>query len=87
MGGQNPSSAEAFAEAMEMNETLTHLNIAYNKFSKAEVETLAGKLNVNHTLKGLHVEGNAGFYDHKGYLWPRDPDFHPKPMLAPTLGN
>ena len=54
------------------NDTLKHIDISYNRYNKAEVEIIAEALKANHTVLGMHVEGNAASYDPKGYLIAQD---------------
>ena len=72
IGGQRDSSAEAFAEMLLKNDTIKHLDISYNRYNKAEIEQISEALKANHTILGIHVEGNAAIYDPKGYLIPQD---------------
>ena len=37
-----------------------------------EIELIGEGLKANHTILGIHVEGNQGYYDHKGYLIPKE---------------
>jgi len=55
-----------------MNKKLRHLDISYNKFTMEEIELIGEGLKANHTILGIHVEGNQGYYDHKGYLIPKE---------------
>jgi len=47
---------------------LLHLDISYNNFGAEDCSLLADCLIQNHTLWGLHVEGNAAVLDADGFL-------------------
>jgi hypothetical protein len=50
--------------------SLTHLNVSHNQMCEEDCRILSKALAVNHTLLGIHVEGNSGFIDSKGFLVP-----------------
>jgi hypothetical protein len=68
----------ALAKALGTNKELTHLDISFNRIGPAECSVLAKTLATNHTLIGLHVEGNACVIDAEGFLHPLPP-----PALGP----
>ena len=51
-----------------------HLDISHNDLVENEIQVINEGLNVNHTVYGVHVEGNDGYNDTKGF-------FHPKKNL------
>lgn len=59
---------KAWGEALQLNKTLAHLDLSYNKFSQIEVENMSDFLADNHTLYGIHFEGNQGRIDSLGFL-------------------
>ena len=67
---------------MELNETLRHLDISYNKLNIEEITTIGEKLKSNHTILGMHVEGNQAYYDQKGYLIPKEQNLRPETVLS-----
>ncbi len=50
--------------------SLTHLNVSHNQMNEGDCAILAKALKKNHTLMGIHVDGNAGFIDSRGFLIP-----------------
>ena len=54
-----------------MNNELKHLDISFNRFNFEEITIIAEKLKANHSILGIHVQGNQAKYDHKGYLHPK----------------
>ena len=50
--------------------SLTHLNVSHNQMGEADCKMLSKALLTNHTLMGIHVEGNSGFIDSRGFLIP-----------------
>ena len=66
-----PFVSRALAKALHINRTLTHLDLSHNQFGHQECRVLGRALNSNHSLLGLHLEGNAAFADARGFLRPR----------------
>ncbi|GMH85835.1 hypothetical protein TL16_g10356 [Triparma laevis f. inornata] len=50
--------------------SLTHLNVSHNQMNANDCEVIGKALEKNHTLMGIHVEGNQGFIDSRGFLIP-----------------
>ncbi|GMI30831.1 hypothetical protein TeGR_g3632 [Tetraparma gracilis] len=50
--------------------SLTHLNVSHNQMTEEDCMILGKALTLNHTLMGIHVEGNSGFLDSRGFLVP-----------------
>lgn len=55
MGDQKNSCAEAFADAVEINDELKHLDISFNRFNYDEITMIGEKLKANHTIMGIHL--------------------------------
>ena len=49
---------------------MTHLNVSHNQLGVEDCKIISGSLKENHNLMGLHVEGNMGWIDSKGFLIP-----------------
>lgn len=47
---------------------MKHLDISHNCFSKQDCEILSEGLNQNHSILGLHLDGNSASVDPKGFL-------------------
>ena len=76
MGNRSrPIVSKALAKVMRKNQTLTHLDISHNQFGQRECRVLGLALNSNHTLFGLHLEGNAAYTDARGFIRPRSSTF------------
>jgi hypothetical protein len=56
------------ARALAQNKYLTHLNLSGNNFTPAAVQTLGKALDSNHTLLGLHIDGECTQVDGCGVL-------------------
>lgn len=60
-----------FVEAVQSainEETLKHLDLSYNRMKKCVCERFAMLIMDNHTLYGLHMEGNECYVDKFGFL-------------------
>ena len=64
------SATVAVAKMFRATTELNHLNIAHNQLNADDCKILSEALQNNHSLMGLHVEGNYGFVDSKGFLIP-----------------
>lgn len=60
--------SSVLAEVFTVNVKLIHVDISHNKFTSVDCERLAGGLEKNYTILGLHVEGNHAEIDGKGHL-------------------
>jgi len=49
-----------------------HCDFSFNKISAAATRRAANGLEKNHTLYGLHWNGNMGYLDGEGFLIPID---------------
>lgn len=60
-----------FVESVQLainEETLKHLDLSYNRMKKGVCEKLAMLIMDNHTLYGLHMEGNQCYVDKFGFI-------------------
>ncbi len=62
--------ATKLAQTLIEQENLVHLDLSHNKIKKEDCAVIAEGLAQNHTLWGLHMIGNEGRVDAKGYLIP-----------------
>ncbi len=60
--------ARKLAELLAGQTGLMHLDISFNKLQLPECQTIAAALTNNHSLWGLHVQGNAAHLDAKGFM-------------------
>jgi hypothetical protein len=67
------AAVEVLAKVLKTNTELTHLDISFNRIRANECRILAKALETNHTVIGLHVEGNACIIDAEGFLHPLPP--------------
>jgi hypothetical protein len=70
------SAIEAISEALRINEVLTHLDLSHCQLDALDCEGIAEGLHKNHTLLGLHVEGNQAWVDARGFIVPILPIQH-----------
>lgn len=68
LGMHQSGFAKAFAEYIRSNQSLVHLDMSNNYLGKEDTKIIAEALAQNHTLYGLHYQGNAGYVDSKGFL-------------------
>jgi len=61
-----------FCEALSKSKSLTHLDISYNYLSKDLVSLISKSLLNNRVLTGLHLTGNFGRVDIRGFVVPID---------------
>ena len=66
----NKESSQYLAHLITSNTGLIHLDLSHNNIPESSFDTFKAALDKNHTLVGLHIEGNfAGAeIDHKGFL-------------------
>jgi hypothetical protein len=62
------SCVQIMAETLQLNKSLVHLDISHNMLESSDCLLLQKSLNENHSILGLHVEGNHADLDTKGYL-------------------
>lgn len=68
------SVVSALADALANNKMLVHLDISNNHLDLEDCSLLAKQLESNQTLIGLHMVGNCGTMDSRGYLIPKQAD-------------
>ena len=56
----------------EKNLSLIHLDISHNNLSKIDCEYLSKEIKDNHSILGIHVDGNEMYIDSLGFLHPLD---------------
>jgi hypothetical protein len=54
----------------KLNKTLIHVDLGHNNIGPDETTQMAKGLVENHTIFGLHFNGNSGFVDNLGFLTP-----------------
>ena len=57
-----------WGQALTENTSLLHLDLSFNKIDQYETQILSEKLKKNHTLLGIHYQGNEGRIDSLGFL-------------------
>lgn len=67
--------ARAMGDAFSTNTQLVHLDISYNHFTIEECKLMGEGLLTNHTILGLHVEGNCCTLDSRGFINPTSNEF------------
>ncbi|GBG27539.1 NACHT, LRR and PYD domains-containing protein 3 [Hondaea fermentalgiana] len=65
------TAATALGAALAKNRVLSHLDLSYNHITADQCKELAQGLNLNHSLLGLHMAGNAYKVSPAGFLIPR----------------
>lgn len=66
------SAVQELVELLSKNHNIVHIDLSNNGFSFAE-STLIGKaLEHNHSVYGIHFEGNSGWVDWKQFIHPLD---------------
>jgi hypothetical protein len=53
---------------IEESDNIVHMDISFCEIKLKSIPEIAKALTKNHTLYGLHFEGNSGFIDHRGFL-------------------
>ena len=56
------------ADVFKHNTTLLHLDLRHNHIGAALVPRLASAFAANHTIRGLHCDGNAMRIDARGFM-------------------
>jgi len=54
-----------------MNKSLIHVDISNNGIDWTEMEIIGEGLKNNHTILGIHVNGNKAQVDSKGFIIPK----------------
>ena len=60
--------ATAWAEAFKYNQSLIHVDIGHNSLKQKEMDVIAEGLKLNHTILGMHLQGNEAQVDSEGFL-------------------
>lgn len=61
----------ALADALANNKVLAHLDLSNNRLDMEDCSILGKQLESNQTLIGLHMSGNSGVVDSRGFLIPK----------------
>ena len=67
-GLYSSSFSKTFAEFIISNDSLLHLDLSHNKLGKEDSKIISDALAQNHSLYGMHYDGNYGYMDPNGYL-------------------
>ena len=59
---------EGWGRSLENNTTLIHLDLSNNDLGEIACRAMGNRLNNNHTLYGIHLNGNATCTDSLGFL-------------------
>ena len=70
-------AATAIASLLEVNTSLTHLDLSQNQLKAQDIIAIGEGLKKNHSLLGIHITGNAGKVNAYGDL---NPDTEPWPL-------
>lgn len=62
------ASSKAFSQLFKNNDFLLHLDLSHNGFKEIDCQILSNGLNENHTILGIHLQGNETSVDAKGFL-------------------
>ena len=57
-----------WAECFKKNIDLIHVDISHNNLRTFEMAIIAEGLKSNHTMLGMHINGNEAVIDHKGFI-------------------
>ena len=60
--------AKSWAQCFKVNKTLIHVDIGNNNLEWFEMEIISDGLNRNHTILGIHVNGNRAKVDSLGFV-------------------
>jgi hypothetical protein len=75
----SPSQANCagnLSKLFKNHQKLYHVDLSHNLFSAADCKAIQQGLNANHTVMGLHLDGNDASIDSQGFVEERD-DRHP----------
>lgn len=70
LGASEKGLANAFFELFSKNNELVHCDFSYNNISYETTVKAAEGLKLNHSIYGLHWNGNQGYVDTEGFLIP-----------------
>ncbi|OMJ69565.1 hypothetical protein SteCoe_32683 [Stentor coeruleus] len=65
-------TVKAIGKCFKINSLLLHVDLSYNNITFQECEIFAELIKSNHKILGLHMIGNEGFIDAKGFLYPSE---------------
>ena len=87
-----PFSKELSSYLSMKNNPLVHLDISNNNLSYEDCNLLSKELKLNHSLLGIHIEGNDMIIDSLGFITPiktekKDTQFFTKSHLFNTLDS
>ena len=64
------SLSEEWSKAFKTNQSLKHLDISHNNLDSRELIEMKVGLDQNHTILGIHLQGNEGTVDALGFFNP-----------------
>ena len=76
--------AEHWRDCFAENKSLLHVDMSHNHMLKIDSEIIGEGLKANHSIYGIHWEGNAGHVDNLGFVQPGDNQFIGA-MTAPKI--
>ena len=65
---ENRIAVRSLARCLKRHQSLMHLDISNNRLSSVDCEVIGKALEQNRILRGLHVQGNDGYVDARGFL-------------------
>lgn len=69
LGGDSKSANfEKICQILANNKTLLHLDLSYNYLTLKEANAFADSIKSNHTLLGIHIEGNYSSVNANGFV-------------------
>jgi hypothetical protein len=68
--GSSGEAIEALCSFLSSESQLEHLDLSHNRISAQAAEMMGKALENNHSLMGIHLEGNHGRVDHLGFVFP-----------------
>ncbi|OMJ69451.1 hypothetical protein SteCoe_32825 [Stentor coeruleus] len=63
-------TVKIIGKCLKIHPFLLHIDLSYNNLTYKECENLAELIKDNHNVLGLHMTGNEGFVDAKGFIHP-----------------
>eukprot|EP00359_Climacostomum_virens_P001679 CAMPEP_0204897674 /NCGR_PEP_ID=MMETSP1397-20131031/869_1 /ASSEMBLY_ACC=CAM_ASM_000891 /TAXON_ID=49980 /ORGANISM="Climacostomum Climacostomum virens, Strain Stock W-24" /LENGTH=860 /DNA_ID=CAMNT_0052065451 /DNA_START=87 /DNA_END=2668 /DNA_ORIENTATION=+ len=69
---RDDAGVRVMSEALKIHKKLLHLDISHNNFSLSECKIIAEGLKENHTIYGIHADGNECSIDSRGFLIPME---------------
>jgi hypothetical protein len=58
----------AWADCFKQNSILIHVDISYNSLRLYDMKVIGESLKTNHSILGIHIMGNEGEVDKKGFV-------------------